>query len=141
MSHSHLINHAAGWLEGGLSASLEKIVIDAEMLRGWAAILKPVEFGDDDLALDAIRAIAAGRPFLRLAAYARALRDRLLPPDPFRLVELRELARRRQKDATERAHDVWKKTREGYMRRRRSTKAMREALDDYVARRRIELGV
>jgi trimethylamine--corrinoid protein Co-methyltransferase len=24
LSHSHLINHAAGWLEGGLSASLEK---------------------------------------------------------------------------------------------------------------------
>ena len=55
MSHSHLINHAAGWLEGGLSASLEKIVVDAEMLRGWAEILKPVDFSDDDLGLDAIR--------------------------------------------------------------------------------------
>src|SRR5205807_2975121 len=33
LSHSHLINHAAGWLEGGLSASLEKIVVDAELLR------------------------------------------------------------------------------------------------------------
>src|SRR2546429_165753 len=31
LSHSHLINHAAGWLEGGLSASLEKIVVDAEL--------------------------------------------------------------------------------------------------------------
>ena len=41
LSHSHLINHAAGWLEGGLVASLEKIVVDAEMLRGWAEILKP----------------------------------------------------------------------------------------------------
>src|ERR1700733_2571110 len=28
LSHSHLINHAAGWLEGGLSASFEKIVVD-----------------------------------------------------------------------------------------------------------------
>src|SRR5205807_190297 len=36
LSHSHLINHAAGWLEGGLSASLEKIVVDAELLRNWA---------------------------------------------------------------------------------------------------------
>src|SRR6202000_462950 len=43
LSHSHWINHAAGWLEGGLSASLEKIIVDAEMLRGWAEILKPIE--------------------------------------------------------------------------------------------------
>ena len=40
LSHSHLINHAAGWLEGGLSASMEKIVVDAEMLRSWAQILE-----------------------------------------------------------------------------------------------------
>ena len=40
LSSSHLINHAAGWLEGGLSASLEKIVVDAELLRNWAEILK-----------------------------------------------------------------------------------------------------
>jgi trimethylamine---corrinoid protein Co-methyltransferase len=42
LSHSHLINHAAGWLEGGLVASLEKIVVDAEMLRAWAGILQPI---------------------------------------------------------------------------------------------------
>src|SRR6516164_10050041 len=55
MSHSHLINHAAGWLEGGLTASMEKIVVDAELLRGWAEILKPIDFSDDDLGLEAIK--------------------------------------------------------------------------------------
>src|SRR5204863_7659428 len=63
LSHSHLINHAAGWLEGGLSASLEKIVVDAELLRNWAEILKPVSFSDDDLAVDAIKEVAAGGHF------------------------------------------------------------------------------
>src|SRR6266481_3839377 len=53
MSKSHLIMHAAGWLEGGLTASMEKIVVDAEMLRGWAEILKTVSFTDDDIAVDA----------------------------------------------------------------------------------------
>jgi trimethylamine---corrinoid protein Co-methyltransferase len=39
---------------------MEKIVVDAEMLRGWAEILQPVEFTDDDLALDAIKRGRAG---------------------------------------------------------------------------------
>ena len=67
LSHSHLINHAAGWLEGGLSASLEKIVVDAELLRNWVEILKPVSFSDDDLAVDAIKEVAAGGHFFGCA--------------------------------------------------------------------------
>src|SRR5450631_1284028 len=63
LSHSHLINHAAGWLEGGMSASLEKIIIDAELLRSWAEVLKPISFSDDDLAVDAIKDVAAGGHF------------------------------------------------------------------------------
>src|SRR5215469_14300724 len=67
LSHSHLINHAAGWLEGGLSASLEKIVVDAELLRNWAEILKPVSFSDDDLGVEAIKGVAAGGHFFGAA--------------------------------------------------------------------------
>ena len=91
LSHSHLINHAAGWLEGGLSASLEKIVVDAELLRNWAEILKPVSFSDDDLAVDAIKDIAAGGHFFGSAAHAGALRVGVLSPAAVGLVELREL--------------------------------------------------
>ena len=101
LSHSHLINHAAGWLEGGLSASLEKIVVDAEMLRSWAEILKPVNFNEDDLAVDAIKGVAAGGHFFGDGAHARALRACVLPSAAVRLVELRELdrGRRAQRDA------------------------------------------
>ena len=93
LSHSHLINHAAGWLEGGLSASLEKIVVDAELLRNWAEILKPVSFSDDDLAVEAIKDIAAGGHFFGSRAHPGALRDGVLSPAAVGLVELRELAR------------------------------------------------
>ena len=73
LSHSHLINHAAGWLEGGLSASMEKIVVDAEMLRNWAECLKPISFNEDDIAVEAIKDVAPGRTLLRRRAHARAL--------------------------------------------------------------------
>ncbi len=34
MSHANLVMHATGWLEGGLVASFEKSIIDADMLAG-----------------------------------------------------------------------------------------------------------
>ncbi len=98
MSHSHLINHAAGWLEGGLSASLEKIIVDAELLRGWAEILKPIEFSDDDVALDAIKGVAPGGHFFGEAHTLARYETAFYRPPPLRLVQLRELARRGVED-------------------------------------------
>ena len=63
MSHGNLVNHAAGWLESGLSASLEKIIIDSEILRSWAWSMQKIEVTKDDLALDAIKAVPPGGHF------------------------------------------------------------------------------
>jgi trimethylamine--corrinoid protein Co-methyltransferase len=135
MSQSHLINHAVGWLEGGLSASLEKIVLDAEVLRGWAAILKPVAFGEDDLGLDAIRAIAPGGHFFgsphTLARYETAFHRPILA-DWSNYENWRDAG---EKTATDRALDVWKKTRDAYV-APPLDQGIREAALDYVARRR-----
>ncbi len=60
MGHANLVNHAAGWLEGGLTASFEKLIIDAEMLQMMAEYLRPIEVNDDELALDAIAEVAPG---------------------------------------------------------------------------------
>ena len=60
MGHANLVNHAAGWLEGGLTASFEKLIIDAEMLQMMAEYLRPIEVSDDELALDAIAEVSPG---------------------------------------------------------------------------------
>jgi trimethylamine--corrinoid protein Co-methyltransferase len=60
MGHANLVNHAAGWLEGGLTASFEKLIIDAEMLQMMAEYLRPLEVSDDELALDAIAEVEPG---------------------------------------------------------------------------------
>jgi len=54
MGGANLVNHAAGWLEGGLTASYEKLIIDAEMLQMMAEYLQPIVVDDDSLALEAI---------------------------------------------------------------------------------------
>jgi trimethylamine--corrinoid protein Co-methyltransferase len=60
LGHANLVNHAAGWLEGGLTASFEKLVIDAEMLQMMAEYLRPIDVDADELALDAIAEVEPG---------------------------------------------------------------------------------
>ncbi len=138
LSHSHLINHAAGWLEGGLSASLEKIVVDAELLRNWAEILKPLEFSDDDLAVDAIKGTAAGGHFFgaahTLARYQSAFYRPLLS-DWSSFESWTEAGAR---NATERATAIWKRVLAEYVPPPLDP-AVREAIAAYVAQRTREL--
>jgi trimethylamine--corrinoid protein Co-methyltransferase len=138
LSHSHLINHAAGWLEGGLSASLEKIIVDAELLRNWAAILKPVSFSDDDLAVDAIKDIAAGGHFFgsahTLARYETAFFRPLLSD----WSNYENWVEAGSRNATDRATGIWKKMLADYVPPPLDP-AVRDAIADYVARRSLEL--
>ena len=139
LSHSHLINHAAGWLEGGLSASLEKIVVDAELLRNWAEILKPVSFSDDDLAVDAIAGVAAGGHFFgaphTLARYESAF-SRPLLSDWSNYENWSDAGAR---TATQRATGIWKKMLADYVPPPLDP-SIKEAMDAFVARRTEELG-
>jgi len=61
--HANIIVHAAGWLEGGLTASFEKLIVDAEMLQMMAEYLRPIEVNDETIALDAITEAGAGGHF------------------------------------------------------------------------------
>ncbi|MBM3572461.1 MAG: trimethylamine methyltransferase family protein, partial [Alphaproteobacteria bacterium] len=139
MSHSHLINHSTGWLEGGLAASFEKIIIDAEMLRAWAAVLKLPSFSDDDLAFETIKATPAGGHYFgtphTLARYETAFWRPILS-DWSNFENWRD---RGSKDATQRASEVWKKTLASYQ-PPPFDPGVREALNDYAARRRAEIG-
>jgi trimethylamine--corrinoid protein Co-methyltransferase len=139
LSHSHLINHAAGWLEGGLSASLEKIVVDAELLRNWAAMLQPVSFDDDDLAVEAIKGVAPGGHFFgaphTLARYESAFYRPLLS-DWSNFENWTDAGAR---NATQRATGIWKQMLDRYVPPPLDP-AIAEAIADYVARRTTAIG-
>ena len=139
LSHSHLINHAAGWLEGGLSASMEKIVVDAEMLRNWAQMLAPVDFSEDDLAVEAIKAIDAGGHFFgsphTMARYENAFYRPLLSD----WTNFENWTDAGARNATERATGIWKKLLESYEPPPLDL-AVKEAIDAHVARRTEEIG-
>ena len=63
LGHTHFVMHGLGWLEGGLCASFEKFILDAEMLQMMAEFLRPPEIDAGSLALEAIRDVGPGGHF------------------------------------------------------------------------------
>ena len=63
MGGVNMMMHGAGWMEGGLHASLEKMVIDADLLHMVSAMMDPVVVNDDTLAIDAIEEVGPGGHF------------------------------------------------------------------------------
>ncbi|MEM7293166.1 MAG: trimethylamine methyltransferase family protein, partial [Pseudomonadota bacterium] len=59
----NMLLHAAGWLEGGLTASMEKFILDIEVLQTFAEIFSPLADSEDDLAFEAIASVDPGGHF------------------------------------------------------------------------------
>ncbi len=63
MGGANLVFHGAGWLEGGLRASFEKMVLDADLLAMMASFLQPLTVDDATLAVEAIAEVGPGGHF------------------------------------------------------------------------------
>jgi len=59
--------HAAGWLEGGLASSYEKLVMDADQLGMMQTLCEGYDLTESGQALDAIREVGPGSHFLGCA--------------------------------------------------------------------------
>jgi len=66
-AHVNNVMHAGGWLEGGLTCSFEKLILDAELLQMQAAFLQPVVVDDNSMGLDAIAEVGPGGHFFGTA--------------------------------------------------------------------------
>ena len=85
MGYGNLIYHTAGWLEGGLVASFEKLIIDCEMLQHMSRMLEPLKIDLDEVGLEAMREVGPGGHFFGCAhtmeryktGILRTLRQRL----------------------------------------------------------------
>ena len=63
MGGVNLLMHGVGWMEGGLHASYEKMILDAELLGMVEAFLDPVVVDDDTLGFEAIEGVGPGGHF------------------------------------------------------------------------------
>ena len=139
MGHGNLIYHAAGWQEGGLTASFEKLILDVEMLQLMIEFLNPIAVDEAELGFEAIRGVPTGGHFFgeahTMARYEHAFYRPLL--SNWQNYENWQLGG--AKDATQRATEIWKQALKEYQEPALDP-AIREALEQYVARRRAEIG-
>ncbi|HIP79349.1 MAG TPA: methyltransferase [Kiloniellaceae bacterium] len=139
MGHANFVMHGAGWLEGGLCASFEKFVLDAEMLQMMAEFLRPLEVSEDSIGLEAIREVGPGGHFFgaahTLARYETAFYNPIL--SDWRNFETWEEAG--SETATQRANRLFKAVLADFTPPPLDP-AIKEELDAFVARRTEEGG-
>jgi trimethylamine--corrinoid protein Co-methyltransferase len=133
-----LLYQGAGWLEGGLTASFEKLILDAELLQQMALVLAPPVVDDDALGLAAIADVGPGGHFFgsahTLARYETAFYQ------PF-LSDWRNYETWHEdgaRTATERANRIWKQLLAEYEPPPLDA-GREEALDAFVERRKREI--
>ena len=64
MAGANFINHATGWLEGGLVTGYEKTILDADLCGKVASLFEGVDLSENGQAMDAIREVGPGAHFL-----------------------------------------------------------------------------
>ena len=83
LSGAHQVWHAAGWLEGGLTMSYEKFVLDVDNCGALLRLLRGMEVSDAALSKASYTEVGPGEDFLStshtLAHYATAHYESLLP--------------------------------------------------------------
>ncbi len=137
LSGVNFMLHAAGWLEGGLVASFEKFVLDADQLGILHKLAAGVPIDTDAQAMDALREVGPGGHFLGCAHTQSHFKDAFWRSDvldykPFETWE-DEGARDSQALAKERVAKLLADYTAPPL-----DPAIREALDAYVARRKSE---
>ncbi len=137
-AHVNNLMHAGGWLEGGLTCSFEKLILDAELLQMQAAFLDPVTVDTDSIGVEAMAEVGPGGHFFgaahTLARYETAFYQPMLS-------DWRNYETWRDDDAktaTQRAHEIWKELLRTYEKPPLDA-AIEEELLAYMARRKEEI--
>lgn len=136
---ANLIMHAAGWLHGGLTASLEKLIIDAEMLQMMAAYLEPLVVNTDTLALDAIKEVGPAGHFFGTSHTMERYEQAFYAPMLSNWDNYETWLERGSINSEQRANQIWKQLLREYE-QPSIDPAIDEALLDYVDRRKRNIG-
>lgn len=140
MGGVNLLMHGAGWMEGGLHASYEKMILDAELLGMVEAFLEPVVVDEASLAFEAMQDVGPGGHFFGTehtqSRYRTAFHKPML--SDWRNFETWEEAG--SPEVPSKANRIWKELLAAYEPPPMEP-AIREELEAFVARRVAEGGV
>ena len=139
LAGTNVVLHTAGWLEGGLVACYEKFVVDVQILEMLQKEFTPLEIDEASLAFGAHEEVGHGGHFLGAEHTMERFRDCFYRPFLSSSDNYERWTRLGGRDTAARAGEIVDKTLEEYEAPALDD-AIREELEDYVIRRRAELG-
>jgi trimethylamine---corrinoid protein Co-methyltransferase len=139
LAGANWVMHSAGWLEGGLVAGYEKFIVDVEILQMMQVEFTPLEIDEDSMAFGAHEEVGHGGHFLGAQHTMERFRTCFYRPLLSSSENYERWTRNGGKDATERAGEIYR-TRLQEFQPPALDDAVRQELEEYVVRRRAELG-
>ena len=139
LAGANWVMHSAGWLEGGLVAGYEKFIVDIEILQMMQAEFTPLEIDEDSMAFGAHEEVGHGGHFLGAEHTMERFRTCFYRPLLSSSENYERWMRNGGSDAAARAAKIYKEKLEAYEQPPLDD-AVRLELEEYVVRRRAELG-
>src|SRR6202163_3225445 len=139
LAGANFVMHSAGWLEGGLVSCYEKFIVDVELLRELRCEFTPLEIDEASLAVGAHQEVGAGGHFLGAAHTLERFRECFYRPLLSSTENFDRWTKKGARDTTARAGELWRKTLEEDEQPPLDD-AIRTELEEFVSRRRVELG-
>ncbi len=138
MGHANMVIHGGGWLEGGLVASFEKLIIDVEMMQMMAAFVEPLAVNDQTLAIDAMREVQPGGHYFGTTHTMARYDTAFYTPVVSDWTNFENWKEAGGLDSAQRANAVWKQVINDYEQPPLDP-AILEELEAFIARRKREL--
>lgn len=104
MAPVNFVLHAAGWLEGGLTAGYEKFVLDCELLGMYHTFLKGIDLSENGMAMESLREVQPGGHHLGTAHTMRNFRTAFYRAELFDTRPYEQWQEEGAEDAYARAH-------------------------------------
>jgi trimethylamine--corrinoid protein Co-methyltransferase len=139
LAGTNFVMHAAGWLEGGLVSGYEKFIVDIELLKMMRVEFTPLEIDEESLAFGAHTEVGHGGHFLGAEHTMERFRTCFYRPILSSSKNFERWNRDGALDTAARASEICQKTLDNYE-LPPLDEAIRAELEDYVTRRRRELG-
>lgn len=102
-----MVIHSAGWLEGGLTHSYEKLITDMDMLQIFAELCGPTAVDEAEMAFEAIREVQPGGHFFGAAHTMARFHTAFYQPMTWDLANFGQWSEAGSKTADERATGIW----------------------------------
>lgn len=134
---ANLINHATGWLEGGLVTSFEKTMIDADLCGKVARFFEGIDLSENAQAMSAIASTGPGQHFLGSEHTQNNFLTALFRADTPDNNSYEQWSADGEKDSAVRASKLWRDRLQGYIEPKLDV-AIDEQLRAYIEQRKAE---